>query len=57
LPMVLRAEIAADTATLAAWPVRLAELARLGDFADVILGVLRGDVVAAYDVTRWRLET
>jgi hypothetical protein len=55
--MVLRAEIAADTATLAAWPVRLAELARLGDFADVILGVLRGDVVAAYDVTRWRLET
>src|SRR5258708_19120174 len=55
--MVLREEITAETATLAAWPVRPAELARLADFADVILGVFRGEVVAAYDITSWRLET
>lgn len=50
-PMVLRGDATAEGATLAAWPVRPAELARLANFADVILGVFRGDVVAAYDVT------
>ena len=56
-PRVLREEITADTATLAAWPVRPAERRRLNDFADVLVGVFRGEVVTAYDVTRWRFET
>jgi hypothetical protein len=39
-----------------AWPVRPAEEADLARYADVILGIHRGEVISAYDVTDWRRE-
>ena len=56
-PRVLREHATAEWATLRAWPVWPRQYARLADFADVILGVYRGQVVTAYDITGWREET
>lgn len=55
-PLVLRGAATADEATRGAWPARPAELDRLGHFADAILGVVRSNVVTAFDITGWRLE-
>jgi hypothetical protein len=38
------------------WPMRPAELAALATYADVLLGIHRGEVVAAYDNLTWRPE-
>ena len=62
-PMVLQEDNPAKREALAklytfyAWPVRPAEEAALHNYADVILGIHRGEVVTAYDITRWRRET
>ncbi len=43
-------------ALLGSWPVRSAEMANLGRYADVIAGVFRGQMVAVYDITGRRAE-
>jgi hypothetical protein len=56
-PMVQHGEATAGSATLRAWPMWPRQYARLPEFADLILGVYQGDVVTAFDITRWREET
>ena len=61
-PMVLqethpaRREALAKLYTCYAWPVRPAEEAALARYADVLLGIHRGEVVTAYDITSLRRE-
>jgi hypothetical protein len=61
-PMVLKETHPAKRETLAkfytcyAWPMRPAELAALAAYADVLLGIHRGEVVTAYDNLTWRPE-
>ena len=61
-PMVLNETHPAKRETLAkfytcyAWPMRPAELAALAVYADVLLGIHRGEVVTAYDNLTWDRE-
>lgn len=61
-PMVLqemhpaKREALAKLYTCYAWPVRPAEEAALATYADVLVGIHRGDVVTAFDHLTWRRE-
>ena len=55
-PNPAKREALARLYTFYAWPVRPAEEAALARYADVILGIHRGEVVTAYDITDWRRE-
>lgn len=56
-PRVIKGLITTEDALLVAWPVRPSEEEHLLRDTDVLLGVFRGEVVAAYDITGWRWET
>jgi hypothetical protein len=56
-PRVIKGLMTTEDALLVAWPVRPSEEEQLVRAADVLLGVFRGEVVAAYDITDWRWET
>ena len=49
-------EAMAKLYTCYAWPVRPSEETALGTYADVLLGIHRGEVVTAYDNLSWRRE-
>jgi hypothetical protein len=56
-PLVLSGHATAEAATQGAWPLRLAEFEHLDEFADVIAGVFREQVVSVFEIIGWRWET